>query len=154
MPRNAGRAIVKRKEAQMKTILVCYEERPMTTRVVERSAELVKALGAKLIVTSVAPVMGYAARGVGPYDPTDPPARHAEELEDAAARFAELGVTDVETVTGVGEAAGAILDLAAERAVDLIVLGAHDGGAISRVIGGSVSDRVAHKARADVLIVH
>ena len=138
----------------MKTILVGYEERPMTARVVERSAELARALDARLIVTSVAPVMGYAARGVGPYDPTDPPTRHDEELADAVARFGELGVTSVETVTGLGAPGRTILDLAEERRVDLIVLGAHDGGLLSRVIGGSVSDEVAHKATADVLIVH
>ncbi len=138
----------------MKTILVCYEERPMMPRVVERAAELARALGARLIVTSVAPVMGYAARGVGPHDPTDPPARHEAELADAASRFEELGVADVETVSALGEPARTILDLADERDVDLIVLGAHDGGLLSRVIGGSVSDAVAHKATTDVLIVH
>ncbi|MDH4178057.1 MAG: universal stress protein [Thermoleophilia bacterium] len=138
----------------MKTILVCYEERPMTQRVVARSAELAKALGARVVVTSVAPVLGFAARGVGPYDPTDPPARHDQELEDAAARLRELGLADVETVTGLGEPARTILDLADERDVDLIVLGAHDGGLLSRILGGSVSDEVAHKANTDVLIVH
>jgi len=138
----------------MKTILVCYEERPMTARVVERSAELAKALDAKLIVTSVAPVLGFASRGVGPYDPTDPPVRHEQELEEAAARFGELGIDHVETVTGLGEPARTILDLAHERDVDLIVLGAHDGGLVSRILGVSVTDEVAHRATTDVLIVH
>ena len=126
----------------------------MTARVVERSAELAKALDAKLIVTSVAPVAGLAPRSVGPYDPTDPPAHHEQELEEAAARLSELGAVDIETVTGLGDPARTILDLAEERDVSLIVLGAHDGGLVSRIVGGSVSDEVAHKATADVLIVH
>ena len=136
----------------MKTILVCYEERPLASRVLERAAELAKLSGAKVVVTSVASVVH--GKGLGPIDPTDPPARHEEELKEAAAQLGALGITGVETVVGVGDPAHAILTVAAEHSADLIVLGAHDGGALSRVISGSVGDTVAHKAHADVLIVH
>ena len=136
----------------MKTILVCYEDRPLASRVLERAAELAKLSGAKVVVTSVAHVVH--GKGLGPLDPTDPPARHEEELKEAAAQLATLGVAGAETVVAVGDPAHAILTVAAEHAVDLIVLGAHDGGAISRVLSGSVGDAVAHKAHADVLIVH
>lgn len=135
----------------MKTILVCYEERPVAQRVLERGAELAQALGAKVIVTSVAPVL-HVTRA-GPIDPVDPPERHEAEVRDAAARLRELGIADVETVTGLGEPAGAIVHLAEERGVDLIVLGAHDGGALSRILGGSTTDAVTHRATTDVLIV-
>lgn len=138
----------------MKQILVCYEERPASGRVLERAAVLAKALDAKVIVTSVAPVLGFAARGVGPLDPVDPPARHEEQLHDAAARLAELGVRDVETVTGLGDPARTVLDLADERDVDLIVLGAHEGGVLSRLFEGNIGDTVVHKAHTDVLVVH
>lgn len=137
----------------MRTILVCYEERPMTGRVLERAAELAMALRARIVVTSVAPVMGFMARGSGPYDPTDPPARHEHELEDAIARFRELGVEDVESVLGYGPPGQAIADAADELDVDMIVLGAHDGGLLSRLFGGSVTDEVAHKAHVDVFVV-
>ena len=136
----------------MKTILVCYEERPVAPRVLERAAMLAKALGAKVIVTSVAPVLH--GKGLGPYDPADPPERHEAEVEDAAARLAELGVTGVETVTGAGDPAHAIIHLADERRTDLIVLGAHDGGLFSRLFEGSTGDTVVHKAHTDVLVVH
>jgi nucleotide-binding universal stress UspA family protein len=75
-------------------------------------------------------------------------------VADAAAALTELGVTGTETVTGSGSPADAILQLADERQVDLIVIGAHDGGAFSRFLEGSPGDTVAHKAHADVLIVH
>ena len=136
----------------VKTMLVCYEERPVARRVLERAAELAQAFDARVIVTSVAPVIH--GRGVGPYDPVDPPSRHQEEANEAAAMLAELGVGDVETVVGLGEPAHSIVDLADEREVDLIVLGAHDGGLFSRLLEGSIGDRVAHKAHTDVLIVH
>ena len=47
-----------------------------------------------------------------------------------------------------------IVELADERKADLIVLGAHDGGLVSRLFEGSVGDAVAHRAHTDVLIVH
>lgn len=136
----------------MNTILVCYEERPVAHRVIERTAELAKAFSAKVVVTSVAPMLH--TKGVGPFDPADPPTRHREEVEDAVARLTELGVTGVDAVVGAGDPTREILELADERKVDLIVLGAHEGGLVSRLIEGSVGDTVAHKAHTDVLIVH
>jgi nucleotide-binding universal stress UspA family protein len=136
----------------MKTILLAYEERPVSRAVVQRTAELAKAFAANVIVTSVAPVL--VTKGQGPWDPADPPSRHREEVEEAAQTLADQGVTNVETVVTGGEPAHAIVELADERKADLIVLGAHDGGLVSRLIGGSVSDAVAHQAHTDVLIVH
>ena len=60
----------------------------------------------------------------------------------------------VETVVTGGDPAHAIVELADERKADLIVLGAHDGGLVSRLFEGSVGDAVAHRAHTDVLIVH
>jgi nucleotide-binding universal stress UspA family protein len=136
----------------VKTILVCYEERPVASRVLERAAELAKLSGASVVVTSVAPQVH--GKGLGPIDPADPPERHEQELKDAAAQLSSLGVDGVTTVVGMGDAADAILATAQKHTADLIVLGAHEGGALSRVISGSVGDSVAHKAHADVLIVH
>ena len=117
-----------------------------------RTVQLAKALGAKVIVTSVAPIL--LTKGQGPWDPADPPSRHREEVDHAAARLAELGVQGVETVVTGGDPAHAIVELADERKADLIVLGAHDGGLVSRLLEGSVGDAVAHRAHTDVLIVH
>ena len=69
-------------------------------------------------------------------------------------RLAELGLQGVETVVTGGEPARAIVELADERKADLIVLGAHDGGLVSRLFEGSVDDAVSHRAHTDVLIVH
>lgn len=136
----------------MRTILVAYEERPVSGRVLERAALLARAFGAHVLVTSVAPVI--IGRGVDPIDPADSPEHHAQELEDARARLQELGVTDVETLPARGSVPKAIAELAEIHHVDLIVLGAHEGGIVSRLLVGSVSDAVAHRAHTDVLIVH
>jgi nucleotide-binding universal stress UspA family protein len=136
----------------MKTILVCYEERPVAPRVLERAAELAKALPADVVVTSVAPALHNLR--VGPADPVDPPARHQDELDEAVARLGELGVAHVEAVVGEGDPARVIVDLADDRQADMIVLGAHDGGLLSRVFERAIDDVVSHRAHTDVLIVH
>ena len=107
--------------------------------------------GAKVYVTSVAPVLH--SRG-GPIDPVDPPSAHEQEAGDAVARLAEHGVKGAEPLLAIGDPADAILHLAGEYDVDLIIVGAHDGGAVSRFVSGAVGEEVARKARADVLIVH
>jgi nucleotide-binding universal stress UspA family protein len=134
----------------MKCILVAYEQRPVAPRVLERSAELARLASAHVIVTSVTPVLHMRGMAI---DPVDPPERHHEEVDEALARLRELGVDDVEGVPTIGDTANAILDLAAERDADLIVLGAHDGGALSRLLAGSPGDAVVHRASTDVLIV-
>ena len=138
----------------MKHILIAYEERPVSDRVLERAAEVAKAFGARVTVTSVAPLMvGTTGRGVGPYDPADPPARHEQETTDAVERLAKLGVSDAEAAPLVGDATDAIVDLARERKSDLLVIGAHEGGLLSRLTHGSIEDSLIHKAPTDVLVV-
>jgi nucleotide-binding universal stress UspA family protein len=135
----------------MKTILVGYEERPLANRVLERAAEFAKLSGANVVVTSVVPMSH--ARG-GPIDSADPPERHKAELQEAAARLTALGISNVTTVVGLGDPAQGILQAAEECGADLIVVGAHDGGSFSRLFSGNTGDTVAHKAHADVLVVH
>jgi nucleotide-binding universal stress UspA family protein len=134
----------------MSTIVVCYEERPVAPRMLERAALIAKALEARVIVTSVAPVLH--SRG-GPIDAADPPARHEAEAEEAAARLRELGVAEVETVPGIGNPARFIVELAESREADLIILGAHDGGLLSRAFHGDVGGDVVHTSPTDVLVV-
>jgi nucleotide-binding universal stress UspA family protein len=134
----------------MKTILMCHAERPVADAVIERTAMLAEKFGAKVYVASVAPVLH--SRG-GPIDPVDPPSAHEQEAGDVAARLAEHGVK-AKPLVAIGDPADAIVHLADEHDVDLIVVGAHDGGAVSRFIRGAVGEEVARKAHADVLIVH
>jgi nucleotide-binding universal stress UspA family protein len=138
----------------MKTIVVGYDDSETAKIALDRAAELAKALGASLHVVSVAPTLEPASgRGGGGIDPTDPPEKHVAELATARQHLEGLGV-QAEYQGAVGEPADAIIALASERNADLIVVGTRELGTIQRLLGQSVSDSVAHKARCDVLIVH
>jgi nucleotide-binding universal stress UspA family protein len=137
----------------MQRIVLAYDETDAAKRALERAAELTKAFGSQLIVTSVAPVLVNIGRSAGPGDPADPPEAHAEELDHARAYLEGEGV-HAEYVSGLGHPAQTIAELAKERDADLIVVGTREQGMIARLFGQSVSDQVAHAVHCDVLIVH
>jgi nucleotide-binding universal stress UspA family protein len=139
----------------MKTIVVGYDESEPAKRALSRAAELALAFDARVIVTSVAPLLigAAAARGIGPLDPADPPELHREELGHAASFFEARGVHGEYTVA-LGDPATAILDLAETRDADLIVVGTREPGLLKRLIDPSVSGAVQRKAHCDVLVVH
>lgn len=137
----------------MSTIIVGYDQTPGSQRALERAAALGKALGAKLVVTSVTPLMVSAGRSGGPIDPTDRPEKHAAELAVAREYLEGQGI-DADYQGAVGDPADAIVQLADERAADMIVVGTREHGLINRLIGASVSEAVSHHAHCDVLIVH
>lgn len=53
-----------------------------------------------------------------------------------------------------GNAAAEILKLAAERAVDLIVMGTHGRTGVKRLLLGSVAERVVRESPVPVLTIH
>lgn len=77
-------------------------------------------------------------------------------LEEARSRAreqaAEAGVPDATVHVRDGLASRTITEIAEERAADLIVLGAHPRSAISRLLGGSTTERLLRLSRRPVLV--
>lgn len=137
----------------MKHIVVGYDGSEAAGRALDRAAELARAFDAQVTVANVAPLYVGVGHGMVPVEPLETPDRQHEELRHATARLAELGIA-AETVDAVGEPARTIVGVADDRGADLIVVGTRDLGALERLLGGSVSDGVVHKAHCDVLVVH
>ncbi len=142
-----------RKEPAMKRILIAYDHTESARRALERGAELAKTYGAEVVVTSVAPILVGSPRATGPIDPTDSPAHHIEELEAARGLLSERGI-DAEFLPATGDPAGAIVMIADERDVDLVVVGTREPGLVERIMRRSVSAEVARRVHRDLLIVH
>jgi nucleotide-binding universal stress UspA family protein len=137
----------------IKTIVVGYDETEPAKRALERAAELTDVLNAKLIVTSVTPILVGAGRSAGPTDPADPFGKHLQELTHARSFLTERKI-EAEFVPAVGEPADTIVEVAEERKADLIVVGTRQPNILERLLGQSVSQAVSHQAHCDVLIVH
>ncbi len=146
----------------MKTILVGFDASDASERALGRGADLAEALGARLVVTSVAvlpvPMPGFdaalptasgqlAAAGVDEFELAE---RH---LERARTVLAQRSV-DAEFVAEVGAPAERIVELAEQRKADMIVVGTSEPGFLARLLQGSVSEDVSRASHRDVLIVH
>lgn len=126
------------------TIILGYDESEASERALERAAAIAGAFGAKVVVTSVVPVVvGGDGAGTGP----------GEELRHAEKRLHELGI-DPELVEAIGNPADAIAEVADRNHADLIVVGTREPSLVERALGMSVSEGVQRRSRCDVLIVH
>ncbi|SEW13474.1 universal stress protein [Natrinema salifodinae] len=97
---------------------------------------------------------GYgAAAHLGPDALLDHQRDAAEELlATAEDRAADYGCS-IAPATVVGQPADAVVDYAATHAVDRIVVGSHGRTGFSRVLLGSVAERIVRQAPVPVTIV-
>jgi nucleotide-binding universal stress UspA family protein len=126
---------------QLETIVVGYDGTAQAERALEYAAALAAVFDAKLVVTTVVPPAGGVSSRPG-----------AGELDRARAILAGRPL-DVEYQSAIGDAADAIVEVAALRDADLIVLGTRSPGAVERLLGHSVSHRVLRDARCNLLVV-
>ena len=153
----------------METILVGYDGTAPAERALGRAAEFARTFHSRVVVVSVAPPPSTAdarvpgAFGLYSYCPStaeqlDQTVKLDEEIwrqhrEHVEALLAGAGV-NIEFAGVAGEPVQELVQAAEDRNADLIVVGTREPGFLERLLGGSVSEGVARRARCDVLIVH
>ena len=127
----------------MQTILVAYDD--PSSQTLGRAADYAEQLGATLIVTNVAPPKDA--------NPSDSDRIAGERLDQARAYLEDRGL-EAELVATKGTPADAIVRLAQDRGVDLIVVGSRHKRFFERLVEGSVNQNVLRRAGCDVLVVY
>ena len=77
----------------------------------------------------------------------------AQDYLSTIARSDTLAALPVETFVAMGAAASVILDVSAEREIDLVVLTSHGQSGVLRWMMGSVAGHVVHDSLAPVLVL-
>jgi nucleotide-binding universal stress UspA family protein len=124
---------------------------------VRRAADLAGRFGADLTVVYVVddrlPALILAAS-------SESVAATVEKYRKRAAKTLETyvsthlpGMDNVESVVLTGSPHEAVVELARERQVDLIVVGTHGHGFVGHVLMGSTAERILHHAPCPVLVV-
>jgi nucleotide-binding universal stress UspA family protein len=127
----------------VKTIVLAYNDTDSSNRALVRAAELAGFYDARLVVTSVVPVLVG-----GGFD-----GRPGPELRRAADLLAERGI-EPELVEAAGDVAEALAQVAEQSDAELIVVGTREPSQVERLLGHSVSEQLQRRALCDVLIVH
>ena len=148
----------------MRKILTAFDGSSHAARAVDLAAELTQRFGGELTIVTVVKDEGSditppEVKAYAELEHTDAPTERElvenqarQLLQEAAARAREVGVTGAQTKLVFGPPARKIIDVADDIGADVIVMGSRGLGAVQSALG-SVSQRVAHHARASVITV-
>ena len=130
-------------------IVVGYDGSDGAKRALERAITLAGDDG-RITVVAVAQI--HARPGFTEGARLDPSEieRRRKDLEEAGALLAARGV-DADTLEAQGDPGDVILDSAKDA--DLVVVGSRGLNPFQRLLLGSVSSKVVHRAECDVLVV-
>ena len=133
----------------MRKIIVGYDGSGSAHRALMRVAELVRN-GTAVTVVSAAP-LDVGSLGPELPEPSEV-AEHARQLEEALEFLKASGIKP-RGIKAEGNPADVMLGEARKVGADLVVVGTGGKNAVERFVLGSVSDKVAHRAPCDVLVV-
>jgi nucleotide-binding universal stress UspA family protein len=126
--------------ARIETILLATDASSASRAAEDEAIDLAASLGSRLVVLSV--VSG------------SPALRETRQLAvETVAQRARAAGAQATGLTWNGDAGESIVEAAEGEAVDLIVVGTHERGAVGRLFLGSVSDHVVRHARCPVMVV-
>lgn len=140
-----------KRAAPVRSILVPVDGSPSSRRAVRLASEMARAFGARLTLLHVSPVRELPVLMAEAEE-----ARESEEaqlvLGEEAKAARSVGV-DPTVELRHGRASSQIVQFAAERAPDLIVMGTRGLTGARSVLLGSVSRAVSRRAKAEVVLV-
>jgi nucleotide-binding universal stress UspA family protein len=140
-----------------KRILIATDGSDKSMKAAEEGMELAKGLGAQVIALNVVNevVIASAVRQLGA-DRKEVEAKlekaGQKAVDDLKAMGAKIGVT-VDTIVRIGAPANTVIDTAGAEKADLIVMGSHGESGASKLLIGSVVQKVLYWATIPVLVV-
>lgn len=138
-------------------VLIATDGSPSAEHAIAEAIRLLPLRAATVTLVGVADTYPYGTElaPLGPFDsPLEQATRNATTLALARAQsqLAAAGI-GAEAVEREGHVGPEIVFLAAELAVDLVVVGSHGRNALARLVMGSVSDHVLHHGTGATLVV-
>lgn len=145
--------------ASFHTIVAAVDFSDITGEVVETARDLARLNHARLHVIHAVgdPFRSMYTVETGAFDFTDMIRQWTEAAQKQLASLVEKYPMEQGLLTTAvleGAPADAIVEYADEQQADLVVVGLHGRGAVSRLLLGSVAERVLHLARRSVLVVY
>ena len=141
-------------------VVVGTDGSPSATEAVRHAAELAAAFSATLTIVSAYepdPERSERAKAEVPADlqwtVTDSAAA-TERAEEGRRVARAAGVERIGVLVEAGDPADVVVDVAAERGADVIVVGSKGMTTPTRFLVGSVPNKISHHAPCDVIIVH
>ncbi|MFB6104686.1 MAG: universal stress protein [Halobacteriaceae archaeon] len=134
-------------------ILVATDGSPPAAAAVDRAVRLAASVDADLTAVSVVDTLAYGVADVRSGVAEDTLAEAADTTLESVVETAEAADVPVSTQVLHGSPAATITDFAGDNAVDLIVVGTHGRRGVSRVLLGSVAERITRIAQCSVLVV-
>jgi nucleotide-binding universal stress UspA family protein len=130
-------------------ILVGYDGSDHSKRALERAAALVGDGDQIVVVAAAEPRVDTGITEGSHLNPSEIE-RRRRDLEEARAFLSERGI-DAETILGQGDPGSVIVNAAKDA--DLVIVGSRGINRVQRLLMGSVSSKVVHRAPSDVLVV-
>jgi len=140
-----------------KRILIATDGSDKSMKAAQEGMELAKGLGAQVIALNVVNevVIASAVRQLGA-ERKEVEAKlekaGGKAVDDLKAMGAKLGV-NVDTIVRIGAPANTVIDTAGAEKADLIVMGSHGESGASKLLIGSVVQKVLYWATIPVLVV-
>jgi nucleotide-binding universal stress UspA family protein len=140
-----------------KRILIATDGSDKSRKAAEEGVELAKALGANIIALNVVNevVVASAVRQLGS-DRKEVEAKlkvTGQKAVDEIKKMADAAGVKIDTILKVGVPANTVIDVSGAEKADLIVMGSHGESGASKLLIGSVVQKVLYWATIPVLVV-